>query len=131
MTVFALDDHVAEIDPDANVDAPLYRDAIVAFGHPALEDDRTLDCICNAAELRQQSVAHQLEDAPAVLVNLGLEQLSAVHPELSERIRLILLHQPGVAHDIRGKDGGKVALGAFFSHWRDCRKVLPIVWAVR
>ena len=90
--------------------------AVVAFRHATLKGDRAFDRIDYTAELGQEPVPHQLEDAPLVFFDLRLEQLFAMRPEPRECIRLILLHEPAVADHIGGKDGGKVALGAFFGH---------------
>ena len=116
VTVLVLDNHVTEVDADAYVDAPIFGDAVIALRHAALKDDRALDRVDDAAELGQQPVAHQLEDTPLVLFDLRLEQLLAMRPEPRERIRLVLLHEPGVADHVGGEDGGKVTLGAFFGH---------------
>ena len=49
----------------------------VALGQAALQADRAFDRVDDAAELGQQAVAHQLEDAPVMARDLRLEQLLA------------------------------------------------------
>jgi hypothetical protein len=44
-----------------------------------------MDCIYNTAELSQQAIAHQLEDATVVLFDLWLEELFAVGTKPFER----------------------------------------------
>src|SRR5438045_219709 len=77
MPIFAFDNHVAEIDPDAQVDATILGKTRIALSHSALHDRRARDCLDNASELCEQSVAHQLEDAALMLDNLRLDQLFA------------------------------------------------------
>ena len=90
----------------------LFGDAGVALGQAALEDDGAFDRIDDAAELRQQAVAHQLEDAAVMLVDLRLEQLLAVRAQPLERPGLILLHEPAVADHVGGEDRGEPAFHA-------------------
>jgi hypothetical protein len=69
-----------------------------------LETDRTLDRTDGTAELSQQSIAHELEDAAVVEDYLGFEQLLAVFPQAFKGSLLVGLHHFGVADDIRRKN---------------------------
>ena len=71
-----LDDDVAEIDADAELDAPLRRHAGIALRHRALHLDRASHGIDDAGELDEQAVAGGLDDAAAVLGDLGVRQLA-------------------------------------------------------
>ena len=71
VAVFTLDNHIANMDPDAHIDAPVIGQPLVAPRHLALQQGRALDRIDYAAELSQQAVAHQFEDAAAVLGDFG------------------------------------------------------------
>ncbi len=126
IAIVAFDNHVAEIDPDAQVDATILGKTRIALSHSALHDRRALDCLDDASELCEQSVAHQLEDAALMLGNLRLDQLFAIRAQAFESPRLILFHEPAIADHIGGQDGSKAALGAFLHH-----VVLPSENAVR
>ena len=76
--VAVLDDDVADIDADAELDAPLRRHVGVALGHPALHLDGAAHRIDDAGELDQQAVAGGLDDAAAVLGDLRIDQLAAM-----------------------------------------------------
>src|SRR5262245_13652553 len=78
MAVLSFNDHVADMYPDANVDAPVSGQPDVALRHLALKDRRALDSIDDAAELGQEPVPHQLENPTAVFGDLRLEQLLLV-----------------------------------------------------
>src|SRR6266446_9003691 len=55
--VVALDDHVAEIDADAQLDAAVRRDTRVPLGHRLLHRDRATHRIDDAGKLHQHAVA--------------------------------------------------------------------------
>ena len=57
-----LDDHLAEIDADAHVDALVLGKACVSLRHAALDVDGAFDRVDDARELGQKPIAHQLED---------------------------------------------------------------------
>src|SRR5262245_18917065 len=84
--------------------------------HAALQHERAHDGIDHAPELRQQPVAHQLEDESAVVLGRRLEQLFAMRPQTLECVSLVPLHEPAIAGHVGGKDGGEMALSAFFNH---------------
>ena len=75
--VVALDDDVAEIDADAELDAAVLRHIGVALGHAALHLDRAAHRVDDAGELDQHAVAGGLDDAAAVLGDLGIDKLAA------------------------------------------------------
>ena len=57
-----LDDHLAEVDADAHVDALVLGKAGVSLRHSALDVDGALDRVDDAPKLGQKTVAHELED---------------------------------------------------------------------
>ena len=90
--VVALDDHIAEIDPDAQFDAALRRDTGVPLGHHLLHRDRAAHRIDDAGKLHQQAVAGGLDDAAMVLGDLRIEKLMAQRFEAFERAFLVRPH---------------------------------------
>ena len=107
--VVALDDHVAEIDADAQFDAVVRRDARVALGHRLLHRDGTAHRIDDAGKLHQQAVAGGLDDAALVLGDLRIDELAAQRLEAFERAFLVRPHQPRIPRHIGGKNRGKTA----------------------
>jgi hypothetical protein len=63
--------------------------------------------INGACELGQQSIAHELEDAPVMLLYLRLEQFRAVGAHTVESPRLIALHKRRIAHHVGGQNSSK------------------------
>jgi hypothetical protein len=104
-----LDNHVAEVDPDPELDALLRRGARVAIGHPALYLDCAPDGVHHAPKLGQETVAGVLYDPAPVLGDLGVDQLTEMSFEPLVRPLLIRPHQARVPGHIGGKDRGEAA----------------------
>src|SRR5262249_8071471 len=72
-----------------------------------------------AAELGQQTVAGGADDAALMFLD-ELSDDAAVQVQRLERALLVHAHEPAIAGHIGGQNGGKTALGAFFSHATRC-----------
>ena len=92
--VVALDDHIAEIDADAQFDAVARRDIRVPLGHRLLHRDRAAHRIYDAGKFHQQTVAGGLDDAPVMGGDLRIDQLAADRLEPCQRPLLIRSDQP-------------------------------------
>src|SRR5262245_18360994 len=95
---------------DSDVDALVERQLAVPLGQTALKDAWTLNRINHACELSEKPIAHQLEDAAVMLLDLRLEQLLAMRPQAFECALLVLLHEPAIADYIGSYDGRELAL---------------------
>ena len=102
--VVALDDDVAEIDADAELDAPVLRHIGVALAHAALDLGGAGDRVHHARELHQHAVAGELDDAPLVLGDLGVDQLVAMRLERGKRAGLVSAHEAAVADHVGGQE---------------------------
>ncbi len=67
-------------------------------------------------ELDERAVAHQLDDAPAMTVDSGVDKLGAVGLKRGERARLVLIHQSAVAGDISTQDRCQPAFNTLPCH---------------
>jgi hypothetical protein len=112
--IVAVDDDVAEIDADAELDVPVLGNPGVALHHAALDFDGAARRVEDAAELDQEAVAHHLEDAPAMLGHGGIEELAAMVAERPQGAFLIGFHQPAVADDVGRQDGRQPPLDLLF-----------------
>ena len=115
--VVVLDDHVAEIDADAELYPPRRRDVGVAPRHPALDLGSAQHGVGDAVELDQHAVAGGLDDAAAVLGDGRIDQFDPMGLETRERPRLVDLHQPTVADHVGGEDRREPALGSRHVHF--------------
>ena len=102
--VVVLNDHVAEIDADAELHPSRRRDIRVASRHPALNLGRAQHGVGNAMELDEHAVAGGLDDAAVVLGDGRIDQLDPMGLETRKRARLVNLHESAVADHVGGKD---------------------------
>jgi hypothetical protein len=114
--VVVLDDHIAEVDADAELHPPRRRDVRVASRHPALDLGSAQDRVDDAVEFDQHAVASGLDNAAAVLCDGRIDEFDPVGLETGERPRLVDLHQPAKADHVGGKDRCKPALWSGHAH---------------
>jgi hypothetical protein len=112
--VVAIDDYVAEVDPDPENDALVLGVIAIAVDHCPLDFDGAAHGIDYALEFHQHAVAGGLDDAAAVLRDLRIDELAAMRFEAFERAFFVGSHQPRVARHIGGEDRGKTALDRLF-----------------
>ena len=115
--VAVLDDDVAEIDADAELDAAVLRHVGVAAGHAALDFGGAGDSVHHAREFHQHAVAGQLDDAALVLGDLAVDQFLAMRLERGKRGGLVDAHQPAIADHVGRQYGGEPSVGVLVSHW--------------
>jgi hypothetical protein len=87
--VVALDDHIPEIDADAQLDAVVGPDIRVPLGHRLLHRNRAVHRIDDAGKLHQQAVAGGLDDAAPMFGDLRIDELAVQRFEAFERAILI------------------------------------------
>ena len=75
--VTAILNDVAEIDPDTELNALLFRHSGVAFSHLVLNLYGAPHRVDNACELDEQPVASRLDDAPAMLFDFRVGKLAS------------------------------------------------------
>jgi len=107
--VVTLDDHIAEIDADAQFDAVVGADTNVPLGHRLLHRDRAPHRIDDAGKFHQQAVAGGLDDAAPVLGDFRIDELAAQRFEPFERAFFVRPHQPRISRHIGGDDRGEAA----------------------
>ena len=110
MPVGSLHDHFAEVDSNANIDPLILRLAGVSLCHSSLDIDRALNCVDDAAELGQEAIAHELEDAAAMLRYRRFNEFVAVSLDPLKGLRFVPLHQAAVSDNVSGKNGGEFSL---------------------
>jgi hypothetical protein len=79
--VVPLGDHIAQVDPGAELDPFFRRGSRVPLGHLSLHLDRAPDGVHNARELGQEAVSGVLYDPAPVLGYLRINQLVKVRLE--------------------------------------------------
>jgi hypothetical protein len=102
--VAVLDDDVADVDPDAELDAPVLGLGLLALGHAVLDHDGAFDRVDGARELDQRAVPDQLDHAAAVLGDEGLDEFLAQSLQARDRAGFIGSHEPAIANHVRGQN---------------------------
>ena len=87
----------------------LLRHIGVALAHLALDLGGAGDRVHHARELHQHAVAGQLDDAPLMLGDLGVDEFLAMRVERRERRRLVDAHEAAVADHVGGQNSGQTA----------------------
>ena len=104
VNVVIVDDDVAEIDPDAPIDAGIRRIAGATLGHPALPLDRASHRIDDAEEFDEQPVAGGVDGAAVVLGDGRVDQPGARRFEAPHRAFLVGADQPRITRHIGRED---------------------------
>jgi len=107
--VITFHNHIAQVDPDPELDPLIRRGVRIAIGHTPLDLDRTTNGIHDACKLCQEAVASVLDDPAAVLGDIGIDQLPEVPLQSLVRAFLVCPHKPRIPCDIRRKDRSETA----------------------
>jgi len=107
--VITFHNHIAQVDPDPELDPLIRRGVRIAIGHTPLDLDRTTNRVHYARKLRQEAVASVLDDPAPVVRDLWIDQLLEMGLEPRVRPLLIHSHQARVSRHVGGEDRGKAA----------------------
>ena len=124
--VAILVDDVTEIDADPQADLLLRGHPGLTLGHAGLQEHGAAHRVDGAAELAQEPVAQELDDAAALLGDERLDELLAVCPKSIERALLVPLHEARVANHVRREHGGEPAIDAGSGHDKASGATSPI-----
>lgn len=114
--IVAFDDHVAEMDSDAEANC-LVRGIGIPVGHAVLHREAAFHGRHDRLELGQDSVTGRLDDPASVSGDGVVDKLGAVRLERSERAALVSSHQARIPDHVRGNDSGEAA-GDWLGHVR-------------
>ena len=107
--VRAIDDDVAEVDADAELEALVSRLRLVRHRHGPLHVDRAPQRRVCAAEFEEHPIARGLDDMTAVLGNLGIDQVRADLAQAGERARIVAFHVTAEPDDVGNENRGEPA----------------------
>src|SRR5215813_1652408 len=105
----ALDDDIAQIDPDAKPHLPRGRQRGVARPERTLNLDGGLDGVHDAGEVGQDVVTRGVDDPSALTGDRGADDL-AILRECADRCQLVLAHETAIAGHVGAEYGGQLAL---------------------
>src|SRR5688572_26290842 len=113
----SVENHVTEVDADAQVHLAARLDPGVARGEFVLNGNRRPHGLDNARELGQEAVARRIDDAPAELAD-HRQYDCLLLLEIAYCACFIRAHQGAVARNVCREDGGELAC-LVFTHERD------------
>ena len=93
INVLALDNNIAEMHSDPEVNATLLGYFRVAFSHAPLYGERAFDRVNHAGELDEGAITHQLDDTAVVVSDFGIDQLVPMALERAKHTHLVCLHK--------------------------------------
>src|SRR5262249_53166511 len=96
--ILVLDDHVAEVDPNAELDPFFPHDSRITLGHSPLYLHAAPHGVDHARKLAEKAVASVLDGPTMVLCDFRLDQFPKVRQQPFVRPLLILAHQPRIPH---------------------------------
>src|SRR6202012_4467971 len=114
--VLALDDDIADIDPDPEPNRIVDWDIGIALAQLSLDFDSASDCIDGAGEFHQHAVAHELDDTSRMRADCWIDQRTTQGIQTRQRPSLIHAHKARVADHIGRHNCRKPPLKAFLCH---------------
>ena len=106
--VLAVDDHVAEVDADAELEPVLGRQGGVALAQGLLDVDSAGQRLDDAREVGQHAVTRRADDAAVVLGDEPVDDLAA-GPKPGVRAGLVAVHLAREADRVGAQDRGQLA----------------------
>ena len=118
----AVGDHVAEIDADAELEAPVGRHPRLVGRDRLLHLDGAQHGIDHRAELDQHAIADDLHEPPMMRAQQRLHDLVAQPLQPGDGAGFVQLHQARVADHIGRQNRGKAALDLRCLQWRSSNR---------
>jgi hypothetical protein len=111
-----LDDDVANMDADSEFDALVLRQRCVTLDHTVLNFNSTPCGVDGACELDQDTIAGSLDDATAMIRDLGFQEFASMSIDPGQRTFFVGSHQSAVTGDVARKNSGKPSIDPVFGH---------------
>ena len=107
--VGAINDDVAEVDTNPELEALYGRPRLIVWPHRPLHINCATERGVRAGELEQHPVARGLDDPAAMLGNLRIDYALTNLSQTSERAGVVPFHVPAEADHIGDQDRGELA----------------------
>src|SRR5580704_4609576 len=92
------------MEPDTELDTPIFRHTDVPLNHAVLHLNRATYRADHAAKLDEAAVAGAVDDPPMVCGNRRIDQIAAQRPEPRQRSLLVGAGKPAIADNIGDQD---------------------------
>ena len=100
---------IAQMHADAELDAPVLRNARIALDHCVLDFDRAAHRVHHAAELDDSPVAGALDHASIMDGDRRINEIAAQRSQPRKRALLVRAGQAAESDHVGGEDRGKFA----------------------
>ena len=114
--ILALDDDVADIDPDPELDRIGFGATGIVLPKLSLNFDRAGDSVHGAREFHQRAVAHKLDDTAGMGGNRRVDQLTPQGIQTGKSPGLVDTHEARVTDHVGRQDCCEPPLEALFGH---------------
>ena len=104
LDVIPIDHHVAEVDAHPKRDAAVLGNVGLVLGHSLLHLDGVAHGVDHTGELSEHPVSHELDDAPMVIRDLGIDDVLADRLEGRKSAFLVGSDHPRIANHVSGED---------------------------
>jgi len=104
---FVMDD-IAEVDADAKAHASMLRHGLIARGHHGLDLDRAFGSTDDAGKFGEDAITGGVDD-PTSVTGDQRQDRALMRLEVAHGGGLVFVHEPAVASDVGGEDGGESA----------------------
>ena len=108
-----LDDDVAHVDPDPELDARVGWDFLFAVGHRPLDLGGAFDRIDGTGELGEQAVSRALHYPAVMTLDRGVDQLGPMGLLAGEGTGFVGSHEAGVPDHVQREYGSEPAFHSF------------------
>ena len=102
--IVLIGDHVGQIDADPHAHLQRFGDLGIPLIGGRLDIDREMHGVHDAGKLRQEAVAHLLDEASAMAGQQRRDIEIVPCLELAQRSVFVNAHQPGIAGDVGGQN---------------------------
>src|SRR5262249_9211640 len=111
INVVRLDDHITEVDANAEDDALVLRRCRIVIRHLTLNHISASNRVDHAGELREYTIAGSFYDPATMFADFWIEPFAKMRFDTFVRAFLIGSHEARVTHHICGENGGKASGG--------------------
>src|SRR3954451_4163468 len=111
--VVFVDDYIADVDSDPELDPGFRRNAGILSGHLPLDFDSAARGINGTPELNENAITRTLHDSATVRSDCRLDQRLSKSLELRNGALLIEANQPTIAGDVCSEHGGQSSFHTF------------------
>ena len=103
--IVALDNHIANVNADAELDAAIPRHVPISILYAALHFRGASYCVHHAGKFHQHPVAGEFDNSPLMLGDFAIDKIGLQGLQCCECAGLVSAHEAAVSDHVGGKNG--------------------------